>query len=132
MTTIGKTAVRKAFEHCSGSQWPTVRDEYIATRVQGLYNPFKVDDLDIGGLALDLVRRAYLNGLREAQKSQTSDRASCAQREAAATAQLLQMFDRDANPEWITDAERVYVESSIREAFRAGCTEGQLPIGTVI
>jgi len=132
MILSGKQAVRHAFEGASGSQWPTVRDEYVATRVKALYDPFSVDDLDAGGLALDLVRRAYLQGLKQSASAEKSDRSGCAQREAVYTLQLLDMFDRQTDPEWVTPAERTHIESSIRGAFRAGCDEGRLPIGSVI
>lgn len=132
MTAVGKTAVRRAFEGASGSSWPTVREEYVATRVAALYDPFSVDDLDAGAVARDLVRRAYLQGLRESAKVDGQDRATCAQREAAYTVQLMEMFDGQTDPDWTSQKERAHVESSIRQAFRAGCEEGKLPIGTVI
>lgn len=132
MTANGRSAVRRAFEGASGIQWPTVRDEYIATRVQDLYSPFSIDDLDAGELALDLVRRAYLQGLKQSVKLDTLTRAECAQREAAYTVRLMDMFDRQADPEWVSQADRLHVETSIRTAFRAGCDEGRLPIGAVI
>lgn len=131
MSPAGKTAVRLAFEKASGGQF-TVREEYVAARVETLYDPFTMDDLDAGPLALDLVRRAYLQGLKQSVKLDAQNRTDCAQREAAYTVQLMAMFDRQADPEWVSQADRLHVESSIRTAFRAGCDEGRLPIGAVI
>ncbi|MDO4263286.1 MAG: hypothetical protein Q4C67_03735 [Deinococcus sp.] len=129
---IGKNAVRRAFEGASGAQWPTVREEFVATRVASLYDPFSVDDLDAGAVARDLVRRAYLQGLREAGKVDGQGRTICAQREAAYTVQLMEMFDGQTDPDWTSAKERAHVEASIQQAFRAGCDEGKLPIGAVI
>ncbi|MHA0043896.1 hypothetical protein [Deinococcus sp. PEB2-63] len=131
MNPAGKTAVRLAFEKASGGQY-TVRDDYVAARVEALYDPFKMDDLDAGPLALDLVRRAYLQGLKQSVKLDAHSRTDCAQREAAYTVQLMEMFDRQADPEWVSQTDRLHVETSIRTAFRAGCDEGRLPIGAVI
>lgn len=131
MSPDGKTAVRRAFEKASGGQF-TVRDEYVAARVETLYDPFTMDDLDAGPLALDLVRRAYIQGLKQSVKPEAQSRTDCAQREAAYTVQLMTMFDRQADPEWVSQADRLHVETSIRTAFRAGCDEGRLPIGAVL
>ncbi|GAA5441770.1 hypothetical protein Dcae01_03311 [Deinococcus caeni] len=104
----------------------------MASRVQSLYNPFSVDDLDAGPLALDLVRRAYLQGLKQSVKPDMQTEAERTQREAAYTLQLITMFDNQTDPDWVSQSERAHVEGSIRNAFRAGCDEGRLPIGAVI
>ena len=129
---FSRQAVRKAFEGASGIEWGSIREEYVATRIAQLYNPFDVDDLDAGGVALDLVRRAYLQGLRESAKADAQSRSICAQREAAYTVQLMDMFDSQTDPDWTSPKERTHVESSLRAAFRAGCDEGRLSIGSVI
>ncbi|WP_288432659.1 hypothetical protein [uncultured Deinococcus sp.] len=132
MTASGKSAVRQAFASASGNQWPTVRQEYVATRVEALYDPFSVDDLDAAAVALDLVRRAYLQGLKLSTKVDVHSRTDCAQREATYAMQLMEMFNSQTDAEWVNDKERACVESSIRQAFRAGYDEGRLPIGAVI
>lgn len=134
MTLAGKQAVRKAFENASGMSWGTVRDEYIATRLDAFFDPFRVECVDADGIALDLVRRAYLQGLREADQVGGDTRVArveLARREAQYVQRLMSMFDRTA-AEWVTEEERRYVQSSIQAAYRAGCDEGRLPIGSVI
>lgn len=134
MTLAGKQAVRKAFENASGMSWNTVRDEYIATRLETFFDPFRVECVDADGVAQDLVRRAYLQGLREAAHvsgETRAARAEMARREAQYAQRLMGMFD-SAAAEWVTDEERHYVQSSIQAAYRAGCDEGRLPIGSVI
>lgn len=132
MTLSGKNAVRRAFESAAVSRWPTLREDFVATRVSAIYDSFSVDDLDAGVLARDLVRRAYLQGLRESGKLDGQTPTTCAQREAAYIVQLMEMFNGQTDPDWTSAKERAHVESSIRQAFRAGCDEGRLPIGAVI
>lgn len=134
MTLTGRQAVRKAFENASGMAWSTVRDEYIATRLETFFDPFRVECVDADGIALDLVRRAYLQGLREADQvggETRAARAELARRETQYAQRLMSMFD-GAVEEWVTDEERRYVQSSIQAAYRAGCDEGRLPLGSVI
>lgn len=135
MTLAGKEAVRKAFENTSGMEWDSLRCELVAVRVEALFDPYEVQDLDAGGLALDLVRRSYLQGLREADQVPAAPRIAIRERERRAddyTARIMEIFVRRTNAEWVTDAERGHVRATVRTAFLAGCDEGRLPLGSVL
>lgn len=135
MTLAGKEAVRQAFQTNSGLDWPAMRDDFVSTRVNGLYDPFNVRDLQAGGIALELVHRAYLQGLREAQKLDGKGQQAALEKSHRATEYthtLMTMFSKQIDPDWVSEQERQYVQDRIQVAFCAGCDEGRLTIGSVI
>lgn len=133
MTVAAKEAVRKAFHTKTEIVQPTIVQEYITARVDAIYELTAVEDLEASYATLQTVRRAYVQGLKDAHLYANGDtRVECGKREHEHIEVLVRHLLKQVHREYVTDADMDTMRESVRTGYRLGCQEGSVTLGSVV
>lgn len=133
MTVAGKEAVRKAFHTKTEMIQPTIVQEYVSARVDAIYDVTAVDDLEASCATRDMVRRAYVQGLKDARLYANGDsRGECGKREHEHIEVLVRHLFKQVRQQYVSEADMDTMRESVQTGYRLGCQEGSVTLGSVV